>query len=202
MKNSKRLFPLIVQRAALEAEIKGLSLSVRFEDEARFGMITSPAACWAPAGMRPVVPNQAIRTYTYAYAAVAPANGEVDSLILPDMYATTLQIFLDTLSLRHPKELNLLIIDGAPCHRAGKDALTIPENIRIVFLPPYSPECNPTEHLWDEMREKFFRNCAFRDMDAVEEQIVKGLLWLEGRPESVRSLTAFPWIRDGLERIN
>lgn len=202
MKNSKRLFPLIVQRAALEAQIKGLSLSVRFEDEARFGMITSPAACWAPAGTRPIVPNQAIRTYTYAYAAVAPHSGEVDSLILPDMYATTLQIFLNTLSLRRPKELNLLIIDGAPCHRAGKDTLSIPENIRIVFLPPYSPECNPTEHLWDEMREKFFHNCVFQDMDAVEQQIVKGLLWLEERPEAVRSLTEFPWIRDGLERIN
>src|SRR3989338_7947583 len=71
VKNYKRIFSLIVQRAAIEAQIKSLSLSVRFEDEARFGIITSPAACWAPAGARPIVPNQALRTYTSAYGAVA-----------------------------------------------------------------------------------------------------------------------------------
>jgi len=64
----------------------------------------------------------------------------MDSLILPDMYASTLQIFLDVLSNRHPNRLILLIADGAPSHRAGKEKLTIPNNIRIVEQPPYSPE--------------------------------------------------------------
>lgn len=172
-----------------------------FTDEGRFGRITIPATCWAPPGIRPIAPKQAIREYTYAYAAVAPADGTMDSLILPDMYASTLQIFLDELSTRHPDHLILLILDGAPSHRAGREKLSVPENIRMVEQPPYSPEVNPVEHLWDEMREKFFCNRVFRDMDGVEDNMVQALLFYEGHPELLQSMTGFPWIREGLNCI-
>lgn len=173
-----------------------------FTDEARFGRITIPAKCWAPPGIRPDVPQQAIREYTYAYAAVAPLDGMMDSLILPDMSASTLQVFLDELSMRHPAFLILLIMDGAPSHRAGKEKLAVPTNIRIVEQPSYSPEVNPVEHVWDEMREKFFANKVFQDMDAVEERMVHALLFYEQHPDLLQSITGFPWIREGLESIN
>ena len=172
-----------------------------FTDEARFGRITRPSSCWAPPGIRPIVPQQAIREYMYAYAAVAPADGTMDSLILPDMYAWTLQIFLDELSRRHADHLILLVLDGAPSHRAGKEKLTVPNNIRLVEQPPYSPEVNPVENIWDEMREKFFCNCVFRDMDAVEDRLVEALLAMEGNHALVQSISGFPWIREGLMRI-
>ena len=199
---SRFLSPLIVKWAQIEAEMAGLKLSVRFEDEARFGRITNPASCWAPPQIRPVVPQQAIREYIYAYAAVAPHNGEVDSLILPDMYATTLQIFLDELSNRHLDELILLVMDSAPCHRAGNDRLIIPKNIRLAFQPPYSPEVNPAERLWDELREKFFSNCVFRDMEDVTKHLVSALQWLESESTYTQSLTCFPWIKKALNCIS
>ena len=202
MKYSGFLFPLIVRWAAIEAELQGLRLSVRFEDEARFGRITNPAACWAPSKIRPIVPLQAIREYVYAYAAVAQQTGEVDSLILPDMYATTLQIFLDELSNRHLDEFILLFMDSAPCHRAGNDSLVIPKNIHLVFQPPYSPEVNPAECLWGELREKFFSNRVFRDMDAVVQQLVTSLQWIESETKSIQSLTRFSWMKEGLNSIS
>lgn len=167
---------------------------MRFEDEARFGRINRPASCWAPLGIRPTVPQQAIREYTYVYAAVNPKSGETDSLILPDMYATTLQVFLDELSIRHRDEFILLVMDGAPCHRAGNELLKVPSNIRLAFLPPYSPELNPAEHLWDELREKFFGNRVFANMGAVTQHLVQSLLWLESSKENIQSITSFPWI--------
>jgi len=176
------------------ADMRGLKCSVRFEDEGRFGRITRPASCWAPKGFRPVVPQQIIREYTYAYAAVAPFEGEVDSLILPNMYATTLQVFLDVLSVRHKEQYILLIMDGAPCHRAGAEMLTVPDNIRLVLQPPYSPEVNPVENIWGELREKFFCNCVFKDMNAVEDRLVTALQWIESRPKEVSTLTCFPWM--------
>lgn len=187
--------------AAIEAELRNVCLSVRFEDEARFGRISTPAACWAPGRFRPIVPHQTIREYMYAYAAVAPHTGEVDSLILPDMYATTLQVFLNELSKRHSAEYILLVMDSAPCHRAGNECLKIPHNIHLVFQPPYSPELNPAEHLWDELREKFFRNCVFKNMDGVIDRLVTGLQWLESRSSHMQSLTTFPWIKAGLNSI-
>lgn len=167
-----------------------------FEDEGRFGRISDPSFCWALKGTRPIVHQQIVREYTYAYAAVDPQSGEVDSLILPNMYATTMSVFLQELSVRHPECFILLVMDGAPCHRAGD--LEIPENIHIRELPPYSPELNPAEHLWDAMREDRFKNVTFTNMEKVEQAMVTALRSLEGDTERIKSLTGFPWILEAL----
>lgn len=170
-----------------------------FQDEGRFGRITDPHDCWCPPRTRPITHCQIIREYTYAYAAVSPADGELDTLILPDMYTSTFSIFLAEVSARHPNDLILWVHDGAPCHRSG--TLVVPENIRIVELPPYSPELNPTEHLWEEMREKDFWNVTFKSMRAVEKAMVKSLRRLEKDRVLVMSMTSFPWIMKSLAPV-
>jgi hypothetical protein len=167
-----------------------------FSDEGRFGRITDPHGCWAPAGVRPVTQCQVIREYTYAYAAVSPADGELDTLILPNMYTETFSVFLKEVSDRHPEDCILWIHDGAPCHRSG--TLKVPHNIHLVELPPYSPELNPVEHLWEEMREKEFWNNTFKSMTAVERAMVRSLRRIEGDRALVQSMTSFPWIMHSL----
>lgn len=163
-----------------------------FSDEGRFGRITNPHHCWCPPGMRPVTKCQIVREYTYAYAAASPDDGELDTLILPDMYTSTFSVFLREVSDRHPDDSILWIHDGAPCHRSGD--LIVPENIRLVEQPPYSPELNPIEHLWEELREKHFWNETFGSMSAVEQAMVRALRELEEDRERVMSMTRFPWI--------
>ena len=51
------------------------------------------------------------------------------------------------------------MLDGAPNHRCGS-LLAVPSNISLLFLPPYAPELNPQENIWDEIREKIFKNYA------------------------------------------
>ncbi len=65
---------------------------------------------------------------------------------------------------------------------------------RAYLSPPYSPELNPTEHLWDELREKYFGNEVFKSLDAVEDQLVKGLGELENDTTRIASITGFNWI--------
>ena len=77
--------------------------------------------------------------------------------------------------------------------------LAIPENMALVRLPPYSPELNPVEHLWDEIREKHFANRVFDSMGAVIAQAVDALDEWESSPDAVRSLTAWPWIVESLQ---
>jgi len=72
--------------------------------------------------------------------------------------------------------------------------LVVPENIRLLRLPPYSPELNPQEHLWDELREKEFPNRVFSDLDGVIRQLEKGLPRLASQKETVRNITGWPWI--------
>ena len=66
--------------------------------------------------------------------------------------------------------------------------------MRLHFLPPYSLELNPQEHIWDELREKCFHNLAFDSLDVLEDQLVKGLHQLEMRPKIVQSITGWDWI--------
>ena len=86
----------------------------------------------------------------------------------------------------------VMVVDGASSHVA-KDLL-IPENIRLHRLPGYSPQLNPQEHLWDEIREKEFPNRVFADMAGVVRQLETGLPRLAADTGRVRSITAWPWI--------
>lgn len=167
-----------------------------FQDEARFGRVRQPACCWAPEHIRPTVPQQIIREYTYAYAALSPHDGTMDSLILPDMYADAMGFFLEEISSRYPNDYILMVVDGAPCHRAG--ILKVPDNIKLLRLPPYSPQLNPVENLWGEIREKWFANCVFRDMKAVTNHMITALNDFESDQNRIARLSQFPWIKKSI----
>ena len=85
-----------------------------------------------------------------------------------------------------------MVLDGAGWHR-GSD-LIVPENMRLLRLPPYSPELNPVENIWEELREKNLNNKVFADLDALEEQLLYGLKHLEDHPEITKSISGWPWI--------
>ena len=83
---------------------------------------------------------------------------------------------------------------GRPGRLALAQKLQLPENIRLIKLPPRSPELNPSEHIWEELREKNFANKALRDLDEVEDNLCHGLNDLAKDPEKLRSMTNFPYL--------
>jgi transposase len=131
-----------------------------FTDEARFGRMNRIRPCWAPVGTRPEVAAQLIREYIYLYGAVSPKDGTCVYLIMPTSNTACFQAFLDVLARRFARQDILLVLDGAPNHRSSD--LAVPNNITLLYLPPYSPELNPKETLWDEIREKIFKNYALK----------------------------------------
>jgi transposase len=185
---------LVQEQVAVQAAPSGQGLPVRvmFEDEARFGRISDTRRCWAPAGVRPEVSTQVVREYEYAFAAVSPHDGTLDTLVLPSVHAEAMSVFLAEVSQRHANEFILMVLDGAGWHRAKR--LQVPANMRLIPLPPWSPQLNPVEHLWDEVREKWFANRVFASMSAVEEQLITALKALEQNLPRVASLTGFEWI--------
>jgi hypothetical protein len=168
------------------------SLRLMFQDEGRFGLLGSPRRCWAPRGVRPTVGARLERKFTYAFAAVSPHDGVMDSLILPWVNAQTMSLFLDTVAQRHSEEFIVMVMDQAGWHIARD--LVVPDNMRLMFLPPYSPELNPAEHLWKALREGCFANTVFADMHAVEETLCKGLRNMEENPRRTHKLAGFNWI--------
>lgn len=164
-----------------------------FQDEARFGRMAKPKRCWAPRGLRPVMPNGYEREFTYVYAAVSPLEGEMEYRICEAMNTENMGRFLTQVSDRYPDDYVMMVVDGASSHKAK--ALVIPSNISLIGLPPYAPQLNPQEHVWDELREKEFPNKVFSTMDGVLTQLEAGLQKISGNAAAITSLTAWPWIR-------
>ena len=151
-----------------------------FQDESRFGRINDPRRCWVPPGIRPESYAQLVREYMYVYAVVSPHDGVLDSLILPEVNAQAMSIFLEEVSNRHPEDFIIMVLDGAGWHRAK--ALKVPSNMKLIPLPPYSPQLYPLENIWEEIREKWFSNQVFLNLDSVIDTLTEALF----RPERIR----------------
>ena len=142
--------------------------------------------------MRPRIAQQVVREYIYAYGAVSPLDGQFRSLILPFVNAELMSMFLSFVSDSFPDDHCVFCLDGAGWHKA-KD-LEVPANMSLIFLPPYSPELNPVEHIWEYTRENDFRNRACQSMDEVTDILCESLSHLASSPDLVRSMTCFDWI--------
>ena len=172
--------------------VQGRRVRLMFQDEARFGRMVRIRRCWSPAPQRPVVNNGYEREFQYVYGAVSPVEGELDWTICSAMNTEQMGKFLSKVSAAHPQDFIVMIVDGASSHVAK--ALVVPENIRLHRLPGYSPELNPQEHLWDEIREKEFPNRVFSDMAGVVRTLEAGLPRLASDHGRVRSICSWPWI--------
>ena len=161
-----------------------------FQDEAGFGRINKPKYCWCMGGIRPRVPCHHIREYRYAYGAVSPTDGESYFLILPNANTECMNLFLDELSKAYPHDMVLLAADRATWHRSK--TLNIPENIQIFLLPPYTPELNPIEYIWKEIRKRGFKNEIFATLNKVVDRLCDTISSLT--PETIMSITGRDWI--------
>lgn len=161
-----------------------------FQDEAGFGRINKPKYCWCEKGIRPSVPCHHIREYRYAYGAVEPVTGESFFLIMPYSNTDCMAVFLRELSMKYAEDVILLICDGAAWHKSK--SLTIPDNIELIFLPPATPEMNPIEQIWKEIRKRGFRNETFSTLEKVVDRLCDTICSLTNA--TVSSITGRNWI--------
>jgi hypothetical protein len=115
------------------------------------------------------------------------------SLILPSADTEMRGLFLSHVSSTYANYFVVMQVDQAGWHLTNE--LTIPENIRLIAQPAYSPELNPVEQVWEELREKQLSNLALPSLDEVIAKVCEGLNQLEDDPERLRSLTYFPHFR-------
>jgi len=164
------------------------------EDEARFGRMGNPRKCWAPKKVRPIVHLQRIREYLYVFSAVCPWSGETYSLILPLCNTIAMRVFLEGFSQVYHDYRNIIIVDRATWHVTKR--LPLFDNIRFIYLPAGSPELNPTEHLWDHIREKYLGNKTFDSLDEMQDEMVDILQKFETERATIKKLTEFYWMTE------
>jgi transposase len=172
---------------------KGLPIRLMFQDEARFGRMSDPRSCWAPMPLRPMVNLALVREFKYEYATISPWDGALDYMTADKMNTEMMSNFLQQVSEAHPKDFSIMVVDGASSHKSKE--LKIPSNVSLVVLPPYSPELNPAEQIWNRLRKNYFANKIFDSLEEATQQAERGLSEMAANVNAMMSLTNWPWIK-------
>ena len=187
--HSPKKIKTCVEKAVASRNSKG-NVRLMFEDEAGFGRINKPKRCWCPKGVRPTVPCHHIREYRYAFGAVEPRTGENFFLTMPNCNTVCTNIFLQELSKQYPDDMILLVCDSAAWHKSK--TLKVPTNIQLLSIPPYTPEMNPIEQIWKQLRSMGFRNEVFHSLAEVLNRLDETIDRLSN--DMVKSITGRKWI--------
>ena len=140
-------------------------------------------------GTRPGAIRQTQYDYLYVFSAVCPETGDACGLISPHVNTEVMNVFIKQFS----RELGMgvhavLILDRAGWHMAA--GLRIPSNITLVYLPPKSPELNPTENLWHYLRSHYWSNRLYRNWDELKQAATDAWRRVCLVPELIKSVCA------------
>ena len=144
----------------------GKPLEIWFQDEARVGQQGTLTRVWAKRGSRPRAPRDTRYEWTYLFGAVCPGRGTAAGLVLPFVNTAAMNLHLAEISRTvAPGAHAVLVLDGAGWH--SSKTLIVPENISLLSLPPYSPELNPVENVWQFLRANWLAISVFDDYPAI-----------------------------------
>jgi transposase len=144
-------------------------------------------------GVKPIGKHQWIFKAFWVYGAIEPATGESFFLHFSHVDTDCFQKFLEELSAANKDYLNIVQADNGRFHKAKR--LKIPENVVLIFQPPYCPELNPIERLWEQIKAKL-KWSNYRTLEELEYAVIEELEKLT--PEEIRSITSFPFIENAL----
>jgi transposase len=148
---------------------------------------------WAARGSRPRAPRDQRYDWAYLFGAVCPARDHGAALVLPKADAEAMNLHLAEISRQVvPGAHAVLWADGAGWHRIG-GKLKVPDNITLLKLPPYSPELNPVENVWQYLRANQLSNRVFATYDAIVEACCDAWQKLTAEAGRIQSIATRPW---------
>jgi transposase len=172
----------------------GERVEVFFEDEARFGQQGTITRVWAPRGSRPRAVRQTQYTYLFVLVAVCSATGVASALVMPELNAAVLNLFLEQFGRERPAGVHAILIwDGAGYHTAG--ALVVPANVSLILLPPSSPELNPVENLWHFLRSHDWSNRVYVGYEELKAEAVRSLCRVCLDAERMKTVCAADYVK-------
>ncbi len=176
----------------LPASARDKPLEIWFQDEARVGQQGTLTRVWARRGTRPRAPRDTRYQWAYIFGAVCPARGTAAGLVMPFADTAAMNAHLAEIARTvAPDAHAVLVLDGAGWH--GGHALVVPENLSLLLLPPYSPELNPVENVWQFLRANWLAVSVFGDYDAIVDACCDAWNRFAQRPNLVASITARQW---------
>ena len=172
------------------------SIRLFCQDESRFGILPVVQRRITSCGVKPVATVDYQYDWFYLYGAVEPLTGDGLFLQLPRLTGECFQIFIDEFSATFPDTLNVMVLDNGRFHHAK--SLVIPDNVVLIFLPPYSPELNPIERLWQDIKHKLFTQ-TYQTLEQMQQQLSEILANFP--KQAIAKLTSFSYFLNATNAI-
>ena len=179
-------------RAVVPNDLGMEAVEIWFQDEARVGQRGTVTRLWAPKGSRPRVIRQQQFEAAYVFGAVCPAQGKALAFVMPQANSESMQHHLDLIAATvRPDKYVVLVVDRAAWHVTKK--LRIPANLSILPLPPYSPELNPVEQVWQQLRQSDWANRCYQSYDEIVNVCCQAWRQFANQPDTIRNLCSRQW---------
>lgn len=156
-----------------------------FQDESRFGLMTHVGKCLTSRGVKPIVSYQHKFKTTYLYGCYSPINGDSFVWEINGVDTSIFEAYLKHFSEYKPKEYKIVVIDNAGFHSTKN--IEVPKNIYLLRIPPYSPELNPCEQVWQYIKNRY-KNKRFEDMKELKKWLHQVVI--EMTPKQIMSITS------------
>ena len=168
-------------------------VEVWFQDEARVGQKGSLSYVWAPVGSRPAMVRDNRHDAVYIFGAICPERGVGAAIITPAANMECMNFHLAEISAQvAPGSIAAVICDGAGWHQRGGE-IKLPDNIVLLPLPPYAPELNSMENVWDYLRANKLSACVWDSYDEILAACADAWNWLVNDPARIRSIGTRDW---------
>lgn len=192
-RRSKKLAETVAEAAARHPDAV---IETFATDEHRIGLKPIIRRVWAPRGERPIAPCHHRFEWLYVTAFVSPATGEsfwyLSTGVDKELFADTLALFAREAGAGRDRII-LLVLDGAGWHTAP--GLAVPDGVRLIYLPPYTPELQPAEPLWTHVDEPI-ANEHFQTLDDLDAAVAARCITLNADRDLIRGQTGFHWWPD------
>jgi DDE superfamily endonuclease len=147
---------------------------------------------WAKRGSRPRAMRDRRFTWAYLFGAICPARGTGVAVVLPEIGIDSMNLHLAEISQNISVSATaLLILDGAGWHSSPK--LVVPENIVLMPLPPYAPELNSVENVWNYLRSNLLSHCVWDTYDAIVDACCAAWKALMAKSDVITSIGTRSW---------
>lgn len=171
----------------------GKPIEIWFSDEARIGQKGTLTYIWAPVGSRPAMVRDNRHDSAYLFGAICPGRAVGAAVIMPSANTEAMNEHLKVISPQvSTKAHAVLLLDQAGWHQTGA-RLDVPDNITLVPLPPYSPELNPMENVWEYLRGNKLCRLVWDSYDAILDACTEAWNFLVGDPERIRTIGTRQW---------
>jgi len=171
----------------------GKPIEIWYQDDARVGQKGTHAYVWAPVGSCPLMVKDNRHDSAYLFGAVCPERGGGAAIIMPTVNTDAMNEHLSEIGTQvaagaHP----VLVLDGAGWHQRSGN-LSAPDNITLLSLPPYAPELNPMELVWEYLRGNKLCAVVWDTYDAIVEACRRAWKFLTDDPDRIRSIATREW---------